>query len=89
MDTQAEKIQCLIVDDDLATRLLLEQLIKKESQLEMRGSVESGEEALEIIKRDTSIQVLFLDVQMPGMSGIDLIKALPEDVDIKTIIITS
>jgi len=62
----------LVVDDDpLILDLVKEQLSSSDYQPILASS---GEEALEIAKKETSIDLLLTDVMMPGITGIDLAK---------------
>ena len=65
----------LIVDDDPSIRQTTEAIVKSAG---MRPTaVASGEEALRVLK-DQPIDILLLDVQMPGMSGMQVLKELRE-----------
>ncbi|MCD4720228.1 MAG: response regulator [Desulfobacula sp.] len=66
----------LIVDDEKAITILMEQIFSR-AGYEVK-SAGSGEEALELLKKD-KIQVMFLDLNMPGMDGIELCKAIRKD----------
>ena len=58
----------LVVDDIFANRLLLSELIKHTGH---RVSLaENGEQAIEILKSD-DIQLVFMDIEMPVMNGIE------------------
>ena len=62
----------LVVDDDpLILKLVKEQLLTFGYQPILASS---GEEALEIAKKNTSIDLLLTDILMPGITGIDLAK---------------
>ncbi|WP_443939745.1 LytR/AlgR family response regulator transcription factor [Pedobacter sp. MW01-1-1] len=67
--------KCLIVDDDKLSRLILKQLIKIDDSLELVAECTDAEEAFKSIESQ-AIDVLFLDIEMPGMSGIELVKGL-------------
>ena len=66
----------LIVDDEKAIITLMEQIFSR-AGYEVK-SAESGKEALELLEED-KIQVMFLDLNMPGMNGIELCKAIRKD----------
>jgi len=68
----------LIVDDERLARLELRRLLAAHPEVEIVGEARNAEEALELIPR-LAPDLLFLDVQMPGMSGFDLLAQL-EDV---------
>lgn len=69
--------KCLIVDDDEIIRTTLKHYIEQTDGLELVDSVESAIQAMPIIKNE-SIDVLLLDVEMPEMSGIDLLDVLKD-----------
>jgi two-component system LytT family response regulator len=68
-------LRCLIVDDEPLARRRLKGLLKDEPDVEIAGECEDGPSAVATTKRLTP-DVIFLDVQMPGMSGFDVIDAL-------------
>lgn len=68
-------IQTLIADDELLARQKLRQLLRGEPDIEIAGEATSAREVHELV-RGTSPQLLFLDVRMPGMDGLDVIAEL-------------
>ncbi|CAK7077105.1 response regulator [Tissierella carlieri] len=65
-------IKTLIVDDEILARDLLKLLISKNNiPLEVMGEAENGREAIELIF-DLKPEVVFLDIEMPGSDGIDV-----------------
>ena len=68
-------IQTLIADDELLARQKLRQLLRDEPDIEITGEASSAREVYELV-RATNPQLLFLDVRMPGMDGLDLIAEL-------------
>lgn len=75
MDTQ-NKIRCLIVDDEFPARILLKEFIEKVPNLELVASCKSGLEALPIIQ-EGKVDLMFLDIQMPDITGLNFLKMLP------------
>ena len=66
--------RCVLIDDDEMDRLMLSSIVRKFPQLHIIGVFESAEELLQF---DTKkIDVLLLDIDMPGMSGLELRKIL-------------
>ena len=65
----ADRIKVVIVDDISETRDHLSKLLGFESDIEVCGSVGSGEEAVKLAG-DKPVDVLLLDINMPGMDGI-------------------
>lgn len=70
-------MNCIIVDDELASRQIINKLCEKSPQLHVVKLCESAFEAVEVIK-DEAIDLMFLDIHMPEMSGLDLLDALRE-----------
>ncbi len=80
------KTRCLLVDDEpLAIQLLQKHIAQLES-FEVAATTPNAIKALEILK-STEIDLLFCDIKMPVLSGIDLIKTLKNPP--KTIITTA
>lgn len=69
-------IKCLIVDDEHIARKLLSDYVDKIPELELVAACSSALQALNHIKKD-SIDLLFLDIQMPDLTGLDFLKILP------------
>lgn len=71
------KYQCLIVDDERPALKLLAAYISKMPNLELVASCENGMQAIATLQ-EHSIDILFLDIQMPDLTGLDLLKVLKE-----------
>jgi sigma-B regulation protein RsbU (phosphoserine phosphatase) len=69
-------IRTLIVDDEEAARDRLQQLLGRLADLEIVGTAEDGDEALDLI-RALNPDVVFLDIEMPGKTGIQVAAHLP------------
>ncbi|WP_222983115.1 LytR/AlgR family response regulator transcription factor [Flagellimonas meishanensis] len=69
------KLKCLIVDDELLARKGLEEFVAQTPFLELKGSLGSAIQALEFLKSNP-VDIMFLDIQMPNMTGLELIKSL-------------
>ncbi len=65
----------LVVDDEAPVRDLFEDLFKKEDCQTVTCA--TGEEALEILKKDT-FDVVLLDIKLPGISGLEVLKNIRE-----------
>jgi DNA-binding LytR/AlgR family response regulator len=68
-------INCLIVDDEPLAIQLLENHISKIETLKLLGTAKSAIEAYQILQ-EKPIDLLFLDIQMPDLNGIDFLKSL-------------
>ncbi len=69
-------MKCLVVDDEHIARQLLADYVAKVPELELVGTCSSAMEAMHRIKNE-QIDILFLDIQMPDLTGIDLLKIMP------------
>lgn len=72
-----EKINLLLVDDHILFRKGLVQLISSSDQVKIAGEASTGKEALELISENT-YDVVILDLSMPVMDGLSVLKALRE-----------
>lgn len=74
----APVITALIVDDEPLGRDLVRNMLLAHPDITVLGECPDGEKALAAIKRHTP-QVVFLDVKMPRLDGVGLLKRLPEE----------
>ena len=72
-------IRALLADDEPAARSRLRRLLAGHLEIEIVGEAENGLQALENIER-LQPELLFLDVEMPGLNGFEVLKALPKSV---------
>jgi DNA-binding NarL/FixJ family response regulator len=81
-------MKVLIVDDHPVTRQGLRSALATSKEVEVVGEASSGDEAVEAVKQ-LHPQVVFMDVRMPGMSGIEATKEIREAApDTKVILFT-
>ena len=71
-------ITCAIIDDEPLAAGLLESYARKTPYLQLVGTYNSAILAMKDL-RDNPVQLLFLDIQMPELSGIEFAKILPKD----------
>jgi DNA-binding LytR/AlgR family response regulator len=69
------KFNCLIVDDEPIAQQILEKYISQIDALQLVGKCSNAFEALNVLHRE-KIDVLFLDIKMPSLTGLDLLKTL-------------
>ncbi|MBO9703446.1 MAG: response regulator transcription factor [Sporocytophaga sp.] len=69
-------IRCIAIDDEPLALDIIENYISKLPELQLEGRYTNPLEALEVLNKNT-IDLLFLDIQMSELSGIQLLKALP------------
>lgn len=68
-------IKCLIVDDEPLAINVIKGYIQKVPQLELVTTCTDAIQAFQVLNEQT-IDLLFLDIEMPGLNGIDFIKSL-------------
>lgn len=81
-------IRVLIADDEPLARQRLEDLLRVEEGVEIIASVDNGAAAVEAV-RTLHPDLVFLDVQMPGMTGIDVVREVGADEMPLTIFVTA
>lgn len=70
-------MKCIIVDDEPIARKGVKKLVDQISQLELLDSFGSAEAAAEYI-RTTEVDLIFLDIQMPGINGMEFARSIPK-----------
>lgn len=68
-------MKCLIIEDQAPARRVLQKYIAESDKLELVESLSSGKDALDFL-RTTSVDLIFLDIHLPTMSGLDFLRAL-------------
>ncbi|MBK5721816.1 response regulator transcription factor [Dysgonomonas sp. Marseille-P4677] len=70
-------MKCIIVDDEPIARKGVKKLVDQISQLELLDSFNSAKAAAEYIQT-TNVDLIFLDIQMPGINGIEFARSIPK-----------
>jgi len=86
--TERPPIRVLIVDDEPLARQRLEDLLRAEPGVEIVASVDNGTAAVEAV-RSLRPDIAFLDVQMPGKTGIDVVREVGPEAMPLTIFVTA
>ncbi len=81
-------LRVLVVDDERPARLRLEDLLRRQSGVEIVGSARNGALGVESI-RTLNPDLVFLDVQMPVMNGLDVVREVGADSMPATIFVTA
>ncbi|MCK8522471.1 LytTR family DNA-binding domain-containing protein [Aquimarina sp. D1M17] len=74
-------IRCVIVDDEPPAIRLLKKYIEKVSFLELVATITNPLEALQILEKE-DIDLVFLDIQMPNLTGIQLSKIIKDHIQV-------
>ncbi|SEP79241.1 LytR/AlgR family response regulator transcription factor [Neolewinella agarilytica] len=69
-------MKCIIIEDEVMARKSLEHLCAKVDTFEMVGVFEDANQAVETVDKG-DIDLMFLDIELPGMSGIEFLEQLP------------
>jgi DNA-binding LytR/AlgR family response regulator len=75
------QLKCLIIDDEPLAQNVIENYLKNFSFIELIAKCENALSALDRIKKQ-KVDLIFLDISMPFISGIDFIKTLPNPPEI-------
>ena len=70
-----QKIKCLIVDDEPLAILVIKEFLEKVPQLELVKTCADALQAFQVLSQE-KIDLVFLDIEMPNLNGIDFIKSL-------------
>lgn len=74
-------IRCLVVDDEPLAARLISTYVERTPFLTLAGEASSAEDALKFIASEP-VDLIFLDIHMPGMSGMEAARILPEGISI-------
>jgi two-component system LytT family response regulator len=85
---ELQPLRVLVVDDEKPARLRLEDLLRRQPAVEIAGTARNGALAVEAI-RALHPDLVFLDVQMPVMSGLDVVREVGVEVMPATIFVTA
>jgi DNA-binding LytR/AlgR family response regulator len=66
-------MNCIIVDDEELSQLMLQKCVQQVRALNLVGVCSDAIEASEMLKKE-QVDLVFLDIEMPNMSGIDLVR---------------
>ena len=79
-------LTCAIIDDDEINRLTLEHYVELTPNLKLVASLADGIAGLTFFREGNQVDVLFLDIEMPHLSGLELLRVLknPPEVIITT-----
>ncbi|MCU0634999.1 MAG: LytTR family DNA-binding domain-containing protein [Gemmatimonadaceae bacterium] len=84
----ARVIRCLLVDDEEAALRRLRRLLTADPRVVIAGEAADGASALARLEQG-DVDVLFLDIQMPGMTGLEVARRLPADSRVRVVFVTA
>lgn len=83
-----DRIKVLVVDDSVFMRGVIKGILKNSEEIEVAALAGNGADALEILKQE-KIDVVTMDVEMPGMNGLEALRVIIETAPIPVIMISS
>ena len=84
----ARTLRVMLVDDSLVVRSILERIVDQRAGLKICASVASAQDALDYLSREP-VDVVVLDVEMPGMNGLDALPHILERAEKARVLILS
>lgn len=84
----ADRFRVVVVDDEPLARKFLRSSLEPFAELEVIAECENGRQALEVI-REQSPDLVFLDIQMPGLNGFDVIRSIQAEKMPEVIFVTA
>src|SRR5207253_1002859 len=73
-----KKIRCLIADDELLSREVLENYVAKLENYQLIAACCNGLEVFHVLQTE-SVDLLFLDIEMPQLTGLELVRSLKKN----------
>ena len=80
-----KQAKVLYVDDDLINRKLLHNMLAKNPQVYEMLEAKDGQEALEVLNKNRDVNFILLDIIMPRLDGIEMLKIMRKDPRFKDI----
>ncbi len=77
-----KSIRCIIVDDEPAALNQLVRYAEKTPSLELVGAFNNPMEVLDYLQKNSAPHLIFLDIQMPELNGMELSKVLPPEIKV-------
>ncbi len=71
-----KKLKCIVIDDEPLARELIKTYVERTPTLTLLGCFESAAEAVKIVMEGTA-DLIFLDINMPMLNGIDFAAIIP------------
>jgi DNA-binding LytR/AlgR family response regulator len=71
-------MKCIVIDDDEITCRVLEDYVERTSFLELAGTFSNAVDAINFINSGGNIHLIFLDIEMPEMTGIEFLNTITQ-----------
>ena len=85
-----KRLKILAVDDDFINLKLISSMLKRNVNVDMIVEATNGLDALNLLKTETNIDLILLDIKMPVMDGIEAVREIIEiDPGAKVIMVTA
>lgn len=78
-----QSLKILVVDDDMINLKLLKSMLMKTSKVAEVIEAKNGADAIELLKIHNDIDIILLDIIMPVMGGIEMLKVVRADENLK------
>lgn len=82
-----QTLECVVVDDEPLALKMMSEYVRKTPDLHLAGTFSDSTEALAFL-RENPVRLAFLDIQMPGLNGLEMSKLL-EDVPVRIVFVTA
>lgn len=69
-------MKCILIDDDAMSLKVLENYIEKTNFLELTHSFSNAVDAINYLKEESTVDLIFLDIEMPEMTGFEFLNTL-------------
>lgn len=71
-------MNCIIIEDDHLSKKLIEEFINKTNNLVLLQAFDNAMDAIDFLQSNNSIDLIFLDIEMPEMTGIDFMNTVED-----------
>ena len=69
-------MNCIIIEDDPLSIRIIEEFVNKTDELDLLASFGSAVDAINYFQRDNDVDLIFLDIELPEMTGMEFLASL-------------